>query len=27
MIVKPLWDGFGVEVTGVDLSKPDTRAA
>ena len=24
MIVKPLWDGFGVEVTGVDLSKPDT---
>src|SRR6267154_913058 len=24
MIVKPLWDGFGVEVTGIDLSKPDT---
>jgi taurine dioxygenase len=25
MTVKPLWDGFGVEVTGIDLSKCDQK--
>src|SRR5262245_49912872 len=25
MTVKPMWDGFGVEITGIDLSKPDTE--
>ena len=25
MTVNPLWDGFGIEITGIDVSKPDVE--